>query len=291
MVKPERVLIGCAPKEKNKDNSYLETEYLFRTLNKFGGTLAHAKKLACFIEQPDEILLEVLDELDVNTKIIEPVDKRNPYSHKIRVIEEASKENIDYVVLMDTDILVTGDFANFIEGTTIKVRTGNRTHLKVDDWEFLFDYFKLPFPYERIKKKSEINEAIPYLNTGVMVIPSHHCSALFETWKKFIHQMIDENNNFPPTIKARKGVSEQIALSLTIGETQIPVEFLPIMLNYPLGTRANKQKQIQSLNPILIHYHRNLSKEGKIMNSPYVHINKKIDEINEFLLKNRKIPF
>ncbi len=196
MVNPERVLIGCAPKEKNKDNSYLETEYLFRSLNKFGGLLASAKKIACFIEPPESKLIDVLNELGVETKIIEPVDKRNPFSHKIRVIEEASKENIDYVVLMDTDIVVTGDFSQYLEGTAIKVRIGKQPHLKKDDWKFLFDYFKLPFPFERLNKKSELNEAIPYLNTGVMILPYSHCLHLFESWKKFIHKMSD-NHKFP----------------------------------------------------------------------------------------------
>jgi len=65
-----RVLIGCAPKEKNKGKSNLETEYLFKTLKKFGGSLADSKKLACFIESPDSSLESVLSENNIKIIII-----------------------------------------------------------------------------------------------------------------------------------------------------------------------------------------------------------------------------
>ena len=45
---PNRILIGCAVKENNAEYANIETEYLFRTLDKFGGELTNAKKIACF---------------------------------------------------------------------------------------------------------------------------------------------------------------------------------------------------------------------------------------------------
>ena len=70
MIKDERVLIGCHPKERNRDFSYLETEYLFKTFSKFSGPLANSLKLACFLEPPEAALVKILTEMNVDIKIV-----------------------------------------------------------------------------------------------------------------------------------------------------------------------------------------------------------------------------
>ena len=58
MFDPNRVIIGCVVAESNRNYSNLETEYLFRTLNQFGGEASKATKWACFIEEPDKYFLD-----------------------------------------------------------------------------------------------------------------------------------------------------------------------------------------------------------------------------------------
>ena len=46
-----KILIGCTVKEKNLEYVNLETDYLFRTLNEFGGKLSDTKKIAVFYRE------------------------------------------------------------------------------------------------------------------------------------------------------------------------------------------------------------------------------------------------
>ena len=84
----ERILIGCCVKSKNADFANIETEYLFKTLLEFGGKIGNAKKIACFTEEPDSSIKEILENLQVQIRIVEPVDNRQSFGNKIRILDE-----------------------------------------------------------------------------------------------------------------------------------------------------------------------------------------------------------
>ena len=66
---PHRILIGCAVKENNVEYTNLETEYLFKTLDTFGGNLKNVKKIACFTEKPNSFFENILTKMGVKIRI------------------------------------------------------------------------------------------------------------------------------------------------------------------------------------------------------------------------------
>lgn len=289
MIDPSRVLIGCATKEGNKDNANLETEYLFKTINHFGGSLATSKKLACFLEKPNDEISNLLNDLEVITKITKPLEPRDPYSAKIRIIEEAMKEDIDYIVMLDTDIVACHDFSKYIEGNKIKAANYFVGEIlpDVNKWKELFEFFGIAFPKEKFKSGSDINKIVHYCNTGVIIIPVQYAKLFFETWKKFEHKLCDNKDKFFMKIP----INDQITLPLTFAETQIPFEPLPVIMNFDIPLVDESNGLYSNFDPILIHYLHRISDNGDIFHCTYEKANKNIDMVNAYLKKNRKIKF
>ena len=285
-----RVVIGCVVTPSNKNYSNLETEYLFRTLNRFGGEASKAKKWACFLEEPTKIMKEVLQELGVIIKIVKPFDKRDPYSNKIRLVEESIKEDIDYLMVLDNDILIAEDFSSFIEGDSIKAKPANYDVVGFENWKVLFDYFNLKFPTNRVKTIRTQQETIPYFGSGVMIIPKKHIKILFETWSDFIHTLSDyrEKGKFPKTLPNFQTWNEQVSFALTLAKTNLNCSSLPLKMNYTTAETSPEENPTE-LQPLLIHHHHHIYDNGDIMPSPYDNINKIIDNLNKFLKKERRL--
>jgi len=285
MKNKNRFLIGCKVSEFNRNDSNLETEYLFRTINQFGGSMANAQKMACFTDTPDKNLLNLLEKLGVEIKHVKPIDERNKYSHKLRVIEEGAKFDVDYIVLLDTDIVVVDDFSKYVSGSSVRLKSG-ADYLTIQQWASLFDYFDLELPKERIIALSG-RKTIPCFQSGVVIIPKKYAMTLFQTWKNFIHTLCDTNKNLPNNIHVFSQNYEEISLTLSLMKAKIPYEYLSLGMNYTMHHIIHDRFHPKSEDPYLLHYFHCFSNTGKIWHSQYDNVNKKIDKINEFLLKDR----
>ena len=291
----DRILVGCSVKAKNSEYSNLETEYLFKTISEFGGELANAKKIACFKEEPNSAIKEILNQLQVKICMIDSIDSRLPYGNKIRIIDEGIKEDVDVIVMLDTDIVVARDFSEFLDTKKILIKPEDRDPFSLADWKQLFDLFKLEIPQERFTTSCTGQETIPYFNGGVIVIPKIHASELFKQWKYFLKQLLDKQNELPIKFSAnphehnQPRFFDQIAFSLAIVKSKLPYDILPLSMNYPYSGTVHSSENPQSLNPFIIHHHHCILETGNLMHCPYDNINVKIDEINKFLTDNREI--
>ena len=102
----DRIFIGCNVKEKNSEYANLETEYLFKTLYEFGGNLGNAKRVACFTEEPDTLIKNILEKIQVQIRINEGFDNKYPFANAINILEEGIKEDVEVIVMLDTDIVI-----------------------------------------------------------------------------------------------------------------------------------------------------------------------------------------
>ena len=290
----ERILIGCSVKSKNADFANIETEYLFKTLLEFGGKIGNAKKIACFTEEPDSSIKEILENLQVQIRIVEPVDNRQSFGNKIRILDEGIKEDVDVIVMLDTDIVIAGDFSQFLGTQKIMIKQEDSDPFTLSDWKQMFDFFKLPLPQERFQTSCSGQETIPYFNGGVMIIPKLHASELLEQWKYFLKQLLDKQNNLPPKFSENPHDNkqprffDQIAFSLAITKSKLPYEILPLSMNYPYSGTVHHSEHPETLEPFIIHHHHCILENGELMLSPYRLINNKIDTINLFLEENRE---
>jgi len=295
MMDSNRILIGCSVKAKNSEYSNLETEYLFKTISEFGGELDNAKKIACFKEEPNSAIKEILKKFQVKICMIDPIDIRLSYGNKIRIIDEGIKEDVDVIVMLDTDIVVARDFSKFLDTQKILIKPEDRDPFSFADWKQLFNLFELEIPQERFTTSCTGQETIPYFNGGVIIIPKIHASELFKQWKYFLKQLLDRKNELPIKFSAnphehnQPRFFDQIAFSLAIIKSQLPYDILPLSMNYPYSGTVHSTENPESLDPFILHHHHCILETGDLMHCPYENINAKIDKINEFLADNREI--
>ena len=164
---PSKILIAtqCTPIEPWKS----EVVRLFKSLNLFGGKLTESKKIVCFSEPIDKDFENELVELGVNIHFIEPLDTRYPYANKIQMLQ--IEEDYDVLIALDTDVIITGDFSNYINENTISAKGVDTDPLGLENWKKLFEFFKLDVPSERFQTSVTNDKTIPWFNSGVLFIP------------------------------------------------------------------------------------------------------------------------
>ena len=291
----DRIFIGCNVKEKNSEYANLEVEYLFKTLDEYGGNLGNAKRIACFTEEPDTLIKNILEKIQVQIRVNEDLDNRYPFANAINILEEGIKEDVDVIVMLDTDIVISRDFSEFLSKEKILAKPEDRDPFTLDAWEQLFDYFKLPFPQERFKTSCTAQETIPYFNGGVIIIPKIYAVELLDNWKYFIKKLLTEQKNLPENfVDSEKDpygnirFTGQIAFSLALIKSKFPYEALPLSMNYPYSGTVHPSEHPETLEPFIIHHHHCILENNELMLSPYRLINNKIDTINLFLIKNKE---
>ena len=268
----DRIFIGCNVKEKNSEYANLEVEYLFKTLDEYGGNLGNAKRIACFTEEPDTLIKNILEKIQVQIRVNEDLDNRYPFANAINILEEGIKEDVDVIVMLDTDIVISRDFSEFLSKEKILAKPEDRDPFTLDAWEQLFDYFKLPFPQERFKTSCTAQETIPYFNGGVIIIPKIYAVELLDNWKYFIKKLLTEQKNLPENfVDSEKDpygnirFTGQIAFSLALIKSKFPYEALPLSMNYPYSGTVHPSEHPEKLDPFIIHHHHCIAENGKLL--------------------------
>jgi len=284
-----KILIGCTVKEKNLEYANLETDYLFRTLNEFGGKLSDTKKIAVFTENPERLLKNSLDNQEVEIRVVKSLNKNYQYENALLVLQEGIKENADLIVMLDSDVVIAKDFSSFLSDSKILIKPEDRDPFTLDEWKELFNLFDVPFPKERVYTSCFRQETIPYFCIGVVIIPKKYASDLLNEWKFFIKLFLEKKHLLPENFSKNLFFTTQIAFALALIKLNFPYDPLPLSMNYPFSGHVHEKENPKKLDPYIIHHHHCILENGNIMKCPYENINLKIDKINTFLETTCKI--
>src|SRR6185437_6723692 len=141
-----------------------EMLFLFRSILRFGGSLADSQKIVYFTGNIDSSLKEIFSSMGVHVHIIEEEIKEIPHANKIQMLHFSDKEDFDYLVMLDTDVVIARDFSNFIGIEKVGCKIASVDPLGMELWKNLFEYFGLELPTERYKTALTMIETIPYFN-------------------------------------------------------------------------------------------------------------------------------
>ena len=146
MINPEKILVACL---STGEIRYIdEAMLLFKTLNAFGGTLSKAKKIACFTKNIDEVYKQKLSHLGVQVKIIDKLNSPDVMSSRIQAL--TLDEDYEFLVALDTDMIVTNDFSKFLQQDSIGVPIEDDDLLSIRNWKDIFQHFNIEFPKARV---------------------------------------------------------------------------------------------------------------------------------------------
>jgi|SRR5687767_11375965 len=278
LVRPERVLVATVTEDREPHAS--EVVYLFKTLQHFGGRLSRARRIVYFLESADHPSTTQLADLGVTIKVVDRVDARCPFSNKVRMLD--ATEECDYLVAVDTDIVIARDFSVFIQGSSIAAKPAGRIRLSLDQWRRVFDYFGLEIPQARYLTTSRVDETIPYFNGGVLIIPGEHVSILRTEWQSFTRRLLDAYPELPE-VAAHPVFVDEFALTLALVAAKLPFRALPLAMNFPTDRGVDPLLEPDKVIPYLLHHHHRVSGAGDLLPCKYEEINNVIARVNACL--------
>lgn len=281
---PERVLVATVAEDREPFAS--ETVYLFKTLHHFGGELGRARRVAYFVGSADSPSSETLAELGVAVKVVEPLDARSPYTNKLRMLDVP--DDCDYLVALDTDVVVTRDFSIFL-GSSVAAKPAGRIRLTLEQWERVFEYFGLELPQARYLTTARIDETIPYFNDGVVLVPRDYVAPLRSEWQSFMARLLDAYPELPEVAEHPVFITE-LSLALALAAAKLPFRALPLELNFPTDRRVHAALEPGSRVPYILHHHHRLSAAGELLPCEYEEVNALIAEVNACLRSTVTTP-
>ena len=281
----------------NNESYVKEGIKLFQTLKDLGGELSNAKKIIYVTELIDPNSSKILSKLGVKTKLIKDFSNKTPYMNKPQNLKQVLDEDFDLLIMLDTDIVITGDFSSLINKTKMASRQDLIDPLGLDNWRKLFEYFKLEFPTELHSCSYSDELTVSYFNSAVLFIPKQYVNKLYESWQYYFDQIIDSSSNVSKIIK-NLYYADQIALTFAYYSTKIPHHFISNEINFSthVGTHEKNKNStpsqkkyreiISKISPYLIHHHHRLTKSGLVRHSYFNNINDIIDKVNLCLKYN-----
>ncbi len=221
------------------------------------------------------------------TQVVRPFDARHPHSNKLTQLESPLLQSADYVVLCDCDIVFCDDITPVVSGPALRARIAGYANLGMADWERLFSAAGLPLPVERARAAFDGCETIPaYCNGGLLVVPQPIFQRLRASWPRWDRWLLDH-----PDLMGRWQVfTDQAALALACAELGLEVNHLAVDYNCPIHPAHPVLAQLD-LHPKVLHYHKRLAPDGRLLPSHIPAIDRAIAQVNELILADRREDF
>lgn len=141
---------------ENDPSSAQEVEILFHTLDRLGGALGSARRMACAVGTVDPFYVEVLGDLGVEVVVLDPgpeSETEGPVDilRTVEVVDEAC----DVLLALRSDVAFAGDLSGWLSADAISARTA----------------------------------ADGSLEMTVLAVPGRHAAALRERWLELVPEL------------------------------------------------------------------------------------------------------
>lgn len=284
------ILFSCTA--ENRDRWCAEVVNLALSVRRFGGSLADAPFVACFVDGAEPAYVERLAALDVEVKVVPRFDPRSPHSNKLRMLELAATHEFDTLIALDTDTLVVGDLTPYVSPDAVAAKPENDDPLGVEGWRRLHGALGIAEPSRSMVMTTTGAVTYPYVNTGVVMVPHHRCGELLEAWSKRVHQLLDLSGDRPDVLDPGQLTwTDQLAMALTIHADGVPIAPLPVAANLSTIVRVHPLFAPEVTPPFVIHYHNEMDERGFVFRSQNARLNPLIDAFDRALAEHLDAPY
>ncbi len=257
-----------------------EMVLLFASLQRFGGALRTARRRAYLIDGVSRETERRLGELGVEVRVREAVNPRFRLANKVRMFDPRDNEDSDLLVALDCDVIVAGDFAEYLDPTLVQAKQADGDALTFALWRRMFRQFGLALPNERYPTSIYPGWTHAYFNTGVILVPGPQLPGISARWPHFIDAIVDDMDTFADFAGQMEGnvpeyggalapelgslvYAEQWGFSLALHDLAAPYAVLPLAMNFPPPHRDDQQPGgyirpqflPDAITPLLVHHH------------------------------------
>lgn len=268
-------LVSCVG--ENRDDWFPKIQNLVLSLRRSGGTMSGARVVVNLVGGAQASYVRALGALGAEVRVVEPMDPRLPTSNKLRMLELATEAEFDVLVMLDCDVIVSGDLTGELDTRVLRAAPAGKSHLPPSAWALLYRELGLEEPQARMTLASG-ERSHPYYNTGVLVVPRGQCAVLLEHWYGQMQRFFELAAAVPTLATFRK---DQIPFACAIASAALEVDLLPLNLNLST-TRARSAPAFrhQSGPPFILHYHNAIDAHGFLQASPNSAVDRELDRFN-----------
>jgi hypothetical protein len=274
-IQPPKVTVACVT--ENHPAWFSRVVNLVWSVRTFGGRLADTRIVVCVVDDCEPRFARELERFDADVRIVPSVDPVIRYANKLRMFEQ---QDIDDVLLaLDCDTVVVGDPSDFIPNGAIGLKPVDRNYLSQEQWRRLLGAMDLDLPAATFRTTSDGEPIHGYFNSGVVAVPSRFARELADSWAYYVSalpKVLDQT----PDLGLWRRYSDQFALACALIRTGLPVEALPVTMNFPTHIRADEAQRAGLGSVQIIHYHREIDDQGFLFRGRDPIVNRQIGRFN-----------
>ncbi len=257
------------------------------TLTRLAG-LAPQQLVVHAVEGTDADHLVLLRSLGVRVVPVARFDERNVYANKLRQLTTGALADASTAVLCDCDLAFTGDITASTRGDVIRARAVGAGVPTMEGWRRLISIAGLTREL-RLARSAQtlVWTCAQNLNGGLLVIPRRFQDPLAEAWPRWFGWILDHGDELAPDVNRFAG---QVSFGLALIELDLPVDRMPVNTNFPYqAAEANFPYAAAEATPegtkfpLVIHYHKHLTRDGRLKEVGMAAVDAYVAEVNALL--------
>lgn len=282
----ESLTVGCVADCTPK---YLEQALrLLQSWRWFAGSMSEADFHLCVVDEIDHSYRALYEEYGAKVHVVPRASTRHPPSNKLRFLDLPEAGDSDHVVLLDCDTIVVREPTGLISDADFLAKIADHRTTTPDVFESVFAAFGISLPAADQRCTVRGESTIPYFNGGVLAFSRKSMRALVPQWIRINSRLIEQME----LLKECSHFCEQASLSLALAATGTSFQVLDNDMNFPAHLREEPlDSAFAETDPVIIHYHWLVNGRGLLEPSPYPNVNRRIQQFNDRLLKERCSPF
>jgi acetyltransferase-like isoleucine patch superfamily enzyme len=268
------IVFGCVA--DNKPKYFSQALRLVQSWNWFGGGAERSDFIVCAVNKIDPFYKKQFDKYGAKVRVVQPYNKKHPFSNKLRFLQLEEVKNYKLSVLLDCDTIFVQDPAPYLSMDKFQAKIADKPTVPHELFQKVFNFFGLEIPGQNFKCTTG-EQTIPYFNAGVLAFTKQNLEVLLPQWINFNDKIIENLE----ILEDRTMFAEQASLSLAIASTNTGFSTLAQDMNFPPSLR---EPCLENVDPAIIHYHDMVEPSGHLQNGcPYPLIQKRIADFNRRL--------
>ena len=245
----------------------------------FGGRLAQERFVANFVGGVRPEFKSKLAALDVETLAVEPYAAKVPTANKLRILDLGREADVDVLLALDCDMLVTGDVSQHLMVDSVRAVPESRDPFGPEQWRLIFESFAMEEPPQVCVMTGSGRSTYPFYKSGVLSIPTEYCSPLVRHWARYIKMFEDLCER--STAIENRWFADQVGLACAISAGQISFDPFPVAMNFPFRVRVHSGLSDEVRPPFVVHTGNQTDAQGFVLASRNKVINPYIDAFND----------
>lgn len=229
-----------------------------------------------------------LHEIGASTRVIDRFHRDSPPCNKLNALPEVFKEDLEAIVLLDSDVIVAGSLDHWLKGRAIAACPERFNQLNSEQWQDLYNYVGREAPLQRMAMLAKGDLTYPYWSSAAVLAPMAKARDLFRSWQENAYRVISWCEDHASD---KIWFADQISLALTLTSWEFEVNELQANDLWLTTTPTAGGIPHGSL-PAVVHYGDRIEPNGFLQSSEhYPELNPLLHEFNRHRARSLGVAY